>query len=506
MMFRSMLIPEAKSEHASNITMHQLLRLCYSDQRTPVQRLFRFEQFDTHSIREAVGDLVCGVNDFELYEVTLELREQQKRLKEVTAELRALQNALPVDEKECTPEQIETDVSTLRNEAICLREEIDRVEELVETLEAETFLEERKTIHADLIKERKAITDLESTEKNLQFELREIEQFLAYLGELKEKIGYSEATSAVIGSIEFSHCPACGEELEESTHKSQCVLCKLPIDTEKDKSRYNQIRLDLEIQARESRQLIEQKRGERSVAQQKLRVLRREHEKKSTEFNLRFARANGPRDAFLAVRTKRLGHIEAEIDFLLRSGDIAKQIAELLGEQIELEKGIERLNARKDDLSELSEIRRPKALSTVSDFTASLLRSDMKRQVEFVNASRVDIDFRNDSISVDESVNFAESSNVILKNSAILGLLLAAVSDHDFLHPRFILIDNIEDKGLEQSRSHQFQQILVDRVANLEMPHQVIFTTSMMNSDLDLERYTIGPAYTNANRSLSVTS
>lgn len=34
-MFRTLNIPEAQSEGASNITMHQVLRLCYSDQRTP---------------------------------------------------------------------------------------------------------------------------------------------------------------------------------------------------------------------------------------------------------------------------------------------------------------------------------------------------------------------------------------------------------------------------------------------------------------------------------------
>ena len=61
-MFRSLLIPEAQSDGAANITMHQLLRLCYSDQRTPATRLFRFEPFDTQNIREAVDDLVCGIN------------------------------------------------------------------------------------------------------------------------------------------------------------------------------------------------------------------------------------------------------------------------------------------------------------------------------------------------------------------------------------------------------------------------------------------------------------
>ena len=60
-LFRALDIPEAKSDGASNITIHQLLRLCYADQRTPPGRLFRFESFDTQNIREAVGDLICGI-------------------------------------------------------------------------------------------------------------------------------------------------------------------------------------------------------------------------------------------------------------------------------------------------------------------------------------------------------------------------------------------------------------------------------------------------------------
>ena len=59
-MFRAAGIPEAQSQGASNITMHQILRLLYSDQRTPAGFLFRYEDFDPREIREAVGDLGSG--------------------------------------------------------------------------------------------------------------------------------------------------------------------------------------------------------------------------------------------------------------------------------------------------------------------------------------------------------------------------------------------------------------------------------------------------------------
>ena len=501
-MFRSLKIPEARSEGAANITMHQLLRLCYSDQRTPAPRLFRFEQFDTHNIREAVGDLICGISDYELYEIGLELRERERELEELVVQLNALQSALPGDEALNTPELIELEVQGLRNEAKTLRWEIDRVEELVESGEVKAYLGERKASQAVLIKERNTITTLESAEKYLQFELREIEEFVVFLGEMKEKVGFAEASFNAVGSIEFTHCPACGEELDAATPTSHCVVCKSPIDLEKEVARYNQIRLDLEIQARESRQLIKQKQSERRTTHKKLRRLRREHERRLSAFNLQYAGANGPREAFLASRISRLGHIEAEIGFLQKSIDVAETIAELLEARIALASRIESLKERERLLRGQSEGQRPRALALVSQFAACVLHSDLDRQEEFRGAGSVRIDFRSDSITVDGRMNFAESSNVFLKNAAVLGLLLAAGTDEKFCHPRFLLIDNIEDKGMEESRSHLFQQILVERVTELEMPYQVIYTTSMMNPNLELVDYTIGPAYTSEARSL----
>src|SRR5262249_24778418 len=41
-LFRALEMPEATSPEGANITMHQVLRLLYSDQMTPVQRIFRF--------------------------------------------------------------------------------------------------------------------------------------------------------------------------------------------------------------------------------------------------------------------------------------------------------------------------------------------------------------------------------------------------------------------------------------------------------------------------------
>ena len=501
-LFRSLLIPEAQSEGAANITMHQLLRLCYSDQRTPAWRLFRLESFDTQGIREAVGDLVCGINGYELYQVGLEIRELERDLAGVVARLEGLQSALPNDGTLNTPELIEASVERLREEAASLRSEIAGVDEIVEAGAVTEYLAERRQLQAALSSEREAIRQRELTEKELEFELREIGEFVTFLGELTEKVGFAEAAFESFGSIDFTHCPACGQEIRGDTDRSHCVVCKSPVDSEGDMATYNQIRLDLEIQARESRQLVEQKSGERRSAQQQLRKLRREHEQNLSEFELRFAGGNGPRDGFLAPRISRLGRIEAEIDHQLRGLDLAAEVAELTARRVSLAGRIEELNGRASALEHAAGIRRPRALGLISDLAASMLREDMERQAEFLGAGRVEVDFRDDSIAVDESVNFAESSNVFLKNTTIVGLLLAAGQDEKFYHPRFVLIDNIEDKGMEVDRSHLFQRLIVERVTEIGRPYQLIYTTSMMNPELELEDYTVGPAYTSEQRSL----
>jgi hypothetical protein len=116
------------------------------------------------------------------------------------------------------------------------------------------------------------------------------------------------------------------------------------------------------------------------------------------------------------------------------------------------------------------------------------------------------LNFRDDAILVDGNMNFSESSNVILKNSAILSLFAAGARDERFYHPRFVLLDNVEDKGMEQIRSHNFQELIVSTSEQISASHQIIFTTSMMNPALEQERYVVGPAYTRERRTLDLPS
>jgi hypothetical protein len=116
----------------------------------------------------------------------------------------------------------------------------------------------------------------------------------------------------------------------------------------------------------------------------------------------------------------------------------------------------------------------------------------------------VTVNFGDDAILVDGKLNFAESSNVVLKNTALLSIFSAATLDEEFWHPRFLLLDNVEDKGMEMPRSHNFQRLIVERSNAAKFEHQIIFTTSMINPALEQDVYVIGPKYTKAKRTLSL--
>lgn len=66
-----------------------------------------------------------------------------------------------------------------------------------------------------------------------------------------------------------------------------------------------------------------------------------------------------------------------------------------------------------------------------------------------------------------------------------------------------MLFDNIEDKGMVEERSWNFQRLIVQKSAQFDLPHQIIFTTSKIAPELDRSDLVVGRRYTRAARSLN---
>ena len=503
-LFRASGIPEAQSEGASNITMHQVLRLLYSDQRTPSAFLFRYEPFDTRDIREAVGDLLCGLSVYELYESELALRDLDKQFETVNERYRMLLGALPKEVTLVSVDAIDGQLRALADESDNLKEEIENSEVYIGADEVDSFVRARREANTQLRKFRREIDELEREKEINDLETADITKFVEYLGELSDKLPRAETSSEIIGQIDFTHCPACLAPLHTDKGPHFCALCGADTDLDKERSRYLQIKLDIDIQLRESRQLLEDKKGFAKHNARALRRLRSSFNERLTEYSVRYELSSSPRESFLAERYQRLGQIDRE-----RSGleGIREKVGELeliSAEKAEVQGKIETMRDRQKALHTANQRRRGEALTRVSNTARSVLREDLNRQDEFKSALSVSLNFADNSVMVDGDLNFAESSNVVVKNSSILSLFLAATEDEAFHHPRFVLFDNIEDKGMEQERSHNFQDILVRMSEAAKMPHQIIYTTSMFNPSLDEDRYAIGPYYTHDRRTLVI--
>jgi AAA domain-containing protein len=90
-LFRLLGIPEVASDISGNITIHQILRLLYSDQLSPVEELFRHEsRIDSPALRDAVGRLLAGAYEAALYDNEVKIRDLSREFEAKSAELRSL--------------------------------------------------------------------------------------------------------------------------------------------------------------------------------------------------------------------------------------------------------------------------------------------------------------------------------------------------------------------------------------------------------------------------------
>ncbi len=501
-LFRAIGIPEAPSLGNSNVTIHQVMRLLYADQQTPPGKLFRFESFDTRDIREVVGQLLTGVNGYELYENQIRLRELKAEFTEKNRDYNAAVAALPSSEGLSSIAMLDARSGALVQEKATVLAEIESADELVGAAQTDDFAADRRKMQMRLRGVAGTLNGFEQRATTLSDEIEEISQFVTYLEEQLETLSATDELAEKIGNIEFQYCPACLKPLHE-TEPGHCIVCHQVLDVDEIKSKYFEIRIDTELQIRESRQLLDTKNIQLQEAQADARTLRREYTSLLSDFISRYDVSNSPRESFLAERNRRIGRIDYELSHLERIRAIVERIDALSAARASLNDQIDRVETLLKRLQSSAMSRTNKAMSLIGAFGCNILKQDLSREDTFENPTTFSINFGDDAMLVNGKMNFAESSNVVLKNAAILSLLFAACYDAEFWHPRFLLMDNIEDKGMEAVRTHNFQRLLIAEAKKVKVPFQVIFTTSMPDASLEESGLTVGPRYSRQSKTLS---
>jgi len=169
--------------------------------------------------------------------------------------------------------------------------------------------------------------------------------------------------------------------------------------------------------------------------------------------------------------------------------------------KIDLSADISSLKERIAAASASSKSRRERVYLGIADNVVSILHRDKRangepyeEDFEESTASDIEIDFAKDRMLVNGRMKFSGSSNYVKKNSFNVSALMESLDDDSYRWPRFLMVDAIENGGMKEFRSHNFQKTIIDCFKG-RTDFQLIFCTSMVLEELNNEVFGVGPYY-----------
>jgi hypothetical protein len=297
------------------------------------------------------------------------------------------------------------------------------------------------------------------------------------------------------------------EILSTEVIDNHCKLCKQPLEEEAEKANAKRLLQEMQIQVKESTKLLEKKektyadlQGQLPINIEKLRYYQKELD--ASILNPQSTR-NERIDNLLVSK----GFIESEVENLTKHLQIVELIEQLKSEISELAKEITGLKLTISEKENDQKHKHSLVVSKVKEIAIGILRKDLPRQDEFRTGKIVEVDFLRDSFTLDGNNNFSASSKTFFKNAVIFSIFFASLELDFMRYPRFILCDNMEDKGMEKERTQNFQEIIKSISSDYlekEKSHQIIFTTSMVSDKLNGSEYCVGNDYNTDNKTLKV--
>ena len=504
--FRHVGWPDVPADQASNITMHQIMRMLYVDQITPVTRIFRFESFDSAQRRQAIGDFLLGVYDNRIYEHQLRLRALEQQFDRLQTELRNIYDLLGEMGEALTGDVVDAARQTTNQELASL-------EEAIEALKSARLVEGRQRkqpddgvvgrLQRDIQRLTRDISASIDRESQLEILNTDAAQLVAEIRHNLKQLDDGEATREVMGGISFHFCPACYAPIA-GVDEHCCHLCRTPFEGEAARARFTRLKNELELQLRESTSLMEHRAEEREKLARLRQGLERVRARLSEEFMSLTHGYVSEIDAEIEHAIAKRGYLRRELEELDRRQAIVAKVEEMSRRKAEINEEMSLLRdrvaafERERDRNEEVTCRRIKAV------TSSLLERDLPSEKEFMEHPDVHFDFGEDRVEVGGRTAFSASSLVIIRNSFHLAMLYASTQLERMNYPRFLLMDNIEDKGMTEERSHNFQRVISTVSGELRMRHQIIFTTSMIAPELRDSDKVVGGYYTFERKTLRI--
>ena len=504
-LFELMGLPEIKAE--SNITMHQILRLIYLDQESPVNSLFLHEQFDKEITRETVANLLLGVYNQNYSQAKLDLQYVRRKIEETKQAIKITGDFLK-DKRTRSSQFLRDEIQRLHSEI----EEISQQVKELRTPNAEAQFANLSTkqkleyqrMQDDIAAHRRECGKVETSVQQFEEEIKDSRFFINSMKKSIEDIKHSIATRDLFDSQHLELCPECLTRIDTHVDEGHCPLCKSPIDNTKGKSQAVRIQLDLEHQVQESELLLNKNIEKLEEKKSQLRRMKRQLTAMQRHYDdaVNYVRSSYEEHIDKLLQTKGFDEgMIGQFNTLLEYAERYERFHLFLEELQTREK---KLQAYIDAADEKIRTDREVIDESVSRNGVFLLHHDQDRQDEFMQAKRFVIDYaRNMTYITDRYSKLSASSSFYLKMVARFALFFTSLQVDSMKYPRLLLSDNMEDKGLEPERGINFQKTIVGRLQDVnEQKYQVIFATSFVVEELNRPEYTVGEFYTRENKSL----
>lgn len=505
-LFLSLGFPELRGDVDSNITMHQILRLLYIDQKSLTLDLFMTDSFDSAITRKTIADLLFGVYDDSLYSDKILLRESEKDYDIKKKQFEGIEQIFKSSDNELNPSIINALIEENNNQLLSIENYFKKVDTEQTLKESENEENNLKivTIKTNLLSIRNSLSLLQNKINEYEFELIDSADFIKSLEKRAYALSDSLLTRETFVDVKMNHCPNCLSVLDKVIEENHCELCKQQLPEDKGSSQIKRMQQEIDNQIRESKKLFLEKehtllelKTSFPTLELKVRALQR-------ELNEALSNVNTSRNQELDELLIKKGELRTKNDYLIKQLKALEQIEVIRKELTGLKTKIDslKLNINRKEAEQLKRLQ--SAFDLIQSFALRLLHSDLGRQPEFQTGTKIELDFEKNTFSLDSENNFSESSNVYLKNSVRFAIFFASLSKEFFRYPRFILCDNIEDKGMEPMRSQSFQKEIVKISSESNVRHQIIITTSMISPELDNSDLCVGEFYTETSKTLKL--
>ena len=503
-LFEILGLPSHKTDDSKNLTMHQILRLMYVDQLSETTKLLKEDKkFDNAPLRRAIGEYLLGIDNLDAHNIRQDLIEANSRFDKANAELRAIYRFIGSTNAILREENINAEIAEIEQEI----EELQQQKEVIrsETIEKlnKDVRSRVKEISAKINEATDELQKLREEKDELNYEIVDTSLFLHSLEQRLEALEESKLTSSEMGELIFKYCPACLTPITSHENSGSCGLCKEDLSAIHRHYAYIQMSNEIHFQKKESEHLLEKYRNKVSEINARVPALVRDIDYLKREYRSLVSSINDA-ETMLSEIDGSIGYKRGIISSLEDKREMIGEVEKLVEAKQYAQEDINRLEEKLEQIEAASKGRIDAVYSSIESIAAEILHKDGGYEDVFEHVEEVLFDFPRDKMAVNGRSKFSASSMVVMKNAIRIAIYLHCINDKGSRLPRFLLLDNIEDKGMTAPRSQNFQRQLVSMCDDLENDYQLIFTTSMIDPGLDKSEYVVGPFYRKGEHTLNL--